>query len=173
MRVVSATKMKLFNIFFQLPCSIVCFMVVWNSFWFTSTNKLSWFFGPWLQQVDGNLHSQVCLRASAIIWSIWLSRNDLIFWQKGVVFLFTGCFQGYTLDMLMVHLTKDHDRPLLKWASRLETTTMEMTTTKMISQDTTQPLMQVDIKCNRLLKYLRIYAGRHIIYAGGQKLPAS
>ena len=36
--------------------------------------------------------------ASAILWSIWLFRNEGIFDKKTTILLFAGCFQGNLLD---------------------------------------------------------------------------
>ena len=40
------------------------------------------FFQTWLQQVEPKLQSQILVGASAIFWSTWLTRNDIVFDKK-------------------------------------------------------------------------------------------
>jgi hypothetical protein len=43
---------------------------------------------------------------SAILWSIWLCRNDVTFDKKKIILLFAGYFQGNLLDSFLEHLAK-------------------------------------------------------------------
>jgi hypothetical protein len=38
--------------------------------------------GVWFQQTDQCMHSLICVGTSAILWSIWLCRNDVPFDKK-------------------------------------------------------------------------------------------
>jgi hypothetical protein len=67
----------------------------------------SFFLQTWLQQVDSKLRPQIRVGASAIFWSIWLTRNDVIFDKKNILLLFTGYFQGDSLDAILVHTSKE------------------------------------------------------------------
>jgi hypothetical protein len=70
---------------------------VWNCVWFTSTNKPCWNFWPLASASRSQLSFEVCIVASAIICSIWLSRDDLDFVKK---------IAGYSLGIFRVHFTK-------------------------------------------------------------------
>ena len=58
-----------------------------------------------LQHVDSKLHPQIRVRASAIFWSIWLTRNDVIF-DKNTSLSFIGYFQDNLLDAVLVNASK-------------------------------------------------------------------
>jgi hypothetical protein len=51
------------------------------------------------------LQPQIRVEASAIFWSTWLTRNDVVF-DKKYLLLFTGYFQGDILDAVLVHTSK-------------------------------------------------------------------
>jgi len=45
--------------------------------------------------------------SSAILWSIWLFRNEGIFDKKTTILLFAGCFQGNVLDPFLDRTAKE------------------------------------------------------------------
>jgi hypothetical protein len=64
-------------------------------------------FRLWNVQIDQHLCSLICMGANAILWSIWLFRNEGIFDKKTTILLFAGCFQGNLLDPFLERLTKE------------------------------------------------------------------
>ena len=38
--------------------------------------------GVWFQQIGQHMRSLICVGTSAILWSIWLCRNDVTFDKK-------------------------------------------------------------------------------------------
>lgn len=53
-----------------------------------------------------HVRSLICVEASAILWYIWLCRNDVTFEKKKVILLFAGYFQGDLLDSFLEHPVK-------------------------------------------------------------------
>jgi hypothetical protein len=85
------------------------------------------FFGPWQRQVDYKLRSYVCVGASAIIRSIWFSRNDVIFDKKRIYSYLQVIFSTTYWTRFWSILEKENDKPTLKWECRmLETASMEI-----------------------------------------------
>ncbi|WVZ64633.1 hypothetical protein U9M48_014127 [Paspalum notatum var. saurae] len=58
--------------------------------------------GTWFEQVDPNMSPLVCVDASAIVWSIWLCRNDCVFDRKRL----NSYLQGYILDKVLESTSK-------------------------------------------------------------------
>ena len=70
--------------------------------------------------------SLICVGTSAILWSIWLSRNDVTFDKKKIILLFHVIFRATYLTRLWNILQKEN-RSTLKWACRiLETLATEV-----------------------------------------------
>ena len=41
-------------------------------------------FGNWLAGIPTNLKAQLLVGASALCWSIWFCRNDIVFYKKNI-----------------------------------------------------------------------------------------
>jgi hypothetical protein len=52
------------------------------------------------------MRSLICVGTSAVLWSIWLCRNDVTFDKKKIILLFAGYFQGNLLDSFLEHPIK-------------------------------------------------------------------
>jgi hypothetical protein len=83
--------------------------------------------GSWLSSWTGKRRRLIIVGGAALLWSIWLSRNDLVFskcFSKSFVqVLFRGTYWVRSWAML----SKQEDSMILKkWCQRLEITTMEV-----------------------------------------------
>ncbi|WVZ62649.1 hypothetical protein U9M48_012369 [Paspalum notatum var. saurae] len=58
--------------------------------------------GTWFEQADPNMRPLLCVGASAIVWSIWLCRNDCVFYRKRL----NSYLQGYILDKVLESTSK-------------------------------------------------------------------
>ena len=58
------------NLFFHCHVAHFVWRVVQVAFGLRPPKNTKEFFGPWQGQVDSKLRSQVCVGASAILWSI-------------------------------------------------------------------------------------------------------
>jgi hypothetical protein len=52
-------------------------------------------FGSWLVNVDKNLKSLAVLGGRALCWTIWLKRNDIVFWKIKIFFSCAGYLLYY------------------------------------------------------------------------------
>ena len=89
------------NLFFHCHVAHFVWRVVQVAFGLRPPKNTKEFFGPWQGQVDSKLRSQVCVGASAIVWSIWLSRKDVIFYKKRIYSYLQVIFRA--TYMLLVH----------------------------------------------------------------------
>ena len=64
------------------------------------------------------MRSIVCMRVSAILWSIWFCKNDVTFEKKNILLL-AGYFHGNLLDLFLKILQKESNRSLVKWVCRI------------------------------------------------------
>jgi len=66
--------------------------------------------------------------SSAILWSIWLFRNEGIFDKKKQLYSYLQVvFRATYWTRFWIALQKKNDKPLLKWACRMmETVAMEI-----------------------------------------------
>ncbi|WVZ49766.1 hypothetical protein U9M48_001095 [Paspalum notatum var. saurae] len=80
------TRRRQSNIYFSTPPSNVTNLV-----------------GTWFEQVDPNMRPLLCVGASAIIWSIWLCRNDCVFDRKRL----NSYLQRYILDKVLESTSKE------------------------------------------------------------------
>jgi hypothetical protein len=74
------------------------------------------------------MRSLICMGTSAILWSIWLCRNDVTFDKKKIILLFCRLFSGQLIGFVSgTSCKKECNRSPLKWARRtLETLAMEV-----------------------------------------------
>jgi len=55
--------------------------------------------GVWFQQIGQHMRSLICVGTSAILWSIWLCRNDVTFDKKDYT-LICRLFSGQLIRLV-------------------------------------------------------------------------
>ena len=86
-------------------------------------------FRLWDAQTDQHQHLRylICMGSSAILWSIWLFRNEGIFDKKQLYSYLQVVFRTTYWTRFWITLQKKNDKPFLKWACRMmETLAMEI-----------------------------------------------
>jgi hypothetical protein len=63
-------------------------------------------FGTWILNMNTRMCNLTLVGIGVIIWTIWLSRNDIAFDKKISSILYAGYLQGDTLDKNMVTVPK-------------------------------------------------------------------
>jgi hypothetical protein len=76
------------HLFISCPFARIIWFMVYFTFNIPPPTKVTNMFGNWLNGVDKNDKSRIHIGVSALCWSIWNCRNDIIFnRQKGTDFL--------------------------------------------------------------------------------------
>ena len=84
-------------------------------------------FNGWLNGINKELMYKILVGASALCWTIWLSRNDMVFNHFRVVTPLQVIFQETHWIHFLALLQKEDDRPHVLVGFRvLETTSMEI-----------------------------------------------
>jgi hypothetical protein len=63
-------------------------------------------YGHWLNNFSANIKFQVIVGVGVICWTVWLSRNDIVFNQKKYFYSYAGYLQGHILDKNMIDVQK-------------------------------------------------------------------
>jgi hypothetical protein len=87
--------------------------IIWRMIYFTynipPTSNITNMFGNWLNGVPKDVKARIRIRASALCWSTWTWRNNIIFNTKGYNF-FAGTSAGGALDFLWSYLLPEDQR---------------------------------------------------------------
>ena len=82
--------LKLFGVLFILATGL------------TPPKSISHMLGYWLTGVNKKDRLLIFVRATALIWAIWCTRNDLIFEKKTGYLFYVGYFQRSILAVILV-----------------------------------------------------------------------
>ena len=72
------------HLFFECPFAHIAWWVVQCVFNLVPPVSMAHMFGNWLNGIPQVLKSQLLVGVSALCWSIWLYRNDVIFDNKNI-----------------------------------------------------------------------------------------
>jgi hypothetical protein len=84
-------------------------------------------FTGWLEGIDRKLKSQILVGASAIYWTIWLTRNDIVFDKVATPSYLQAIFRRTYWTRFWSQLQKEENHHLVKMGCRtIETVMMEV-----------------------------------------------
>lgn len=89
------------HLFIDCPLARLIWWVVGCAFNLAPPLSITNMFGHWLAEIPKILKSQLLVGASALCWSIWLCRNDVVFNTKmvtnplQVIFLIGHCLRAW------------------------------------------------------------------------------
>jgi len=75
-------KENIQHILFLLSCCEICLESLYYDIWFASSYRFEDLSGVCFQQTGQHMRSLICVGTSAILWSIWICRNDVTFDKK-------------------------------------------------------------------------------------------
>ena len=67
------------HLFIQCSFAKIIWTVVYSTFYITPPTNITNMFGNWLNEVDKKTKDRIRIGVSAICWSLWNCRNNLIF----------------------------------------------------------------------------------------------
>jgi hypothetical protein len=84
-------------------------------------------FGTWILNINGNMRKLILVGIGAILWGIWLSRNDVVFDKRQVLSYMQVIYRATHWTKTWAIFQKEEDRQKLQDACRLlEIVTMEI-----------------------------------------------
>ena len=115
------------HLFFDCQMARIIWRIVQVSFNILPPVSIFHMFNGWLNGINKELMYKILVGASALCWTIWLSRNDMVFNHFRVVTPLQVIFQETHWIHFLALLQKEDDRPHVLVGFRvLETTSMEI-----------------------------------------------
>jgi hypothetical protein len=82
--------MKQFNIFFDCNLAKFIWTIIYFTFGLEPPVSINHLFGTWALNINSQTRKLVLMGISVILWSMWLSRNDIVFNKKTYFLLYAG-----------------------------------------------------------------------------------
>ena len=115
------------HLFFDCPLAKVLWRTVHITFNITPPNTVNALFGSWLNGFETNLARHIRVGVSALLWTIWLCGNDLVFYRSSRVHFLQVIFRATALIRSWSPLTTMEAREHLVTACiRWETVTRDI-----------------------------------------------
>jgi hypothetical protein len=76
--------MKQFNIFFDCNLAKFIWTIIYFTFGLEPPVSINHLFGAWALNINSQTRKLVMMGIGVILWSMWLSRNDIVFDKKNL-----------------------------------------------------------------------------------------
>lgn len=98
--------------------------IIWRMIYFTHhitpPTSITNMFGNWLNGMERKNKARICVRVSALCWSIWTCQNNIIFnKQSGSNFLYIISLAAHWIHLWSLLLPVDQREPMLFGCNRL------------------------------------------------------
>jgi hypothetical protein len=93
---------KIQHLFFDCNLAKFIWTVIYFTFGLEPHVSINHLFGTWLLNMNSHTRKLVLVGIGAMLWSMWLSRNDIVFDKKINLILYAGNLQRHILDQDMV-----------------------------------------------------------------------
>jgi len=115
------------HLFFGCHMARLFWRIIFITFGLTKPNNIVHLFGWWLQGFLWEKKKVMFTGLCALLWSIWLSRNNVVFHNTKKQMVLQILFKATYLTRIWAILQKEEDRVLIADACRaLEVTTMDI-----------------------------------------------
>ena len=98
------------HLFFDCPLAKVLWQTVHIAFNIKPPTSVYAFFGTWLNGIESNVARHIRVGVSALLWTIWLCRNDLVFNRSSRVHFLQVIFRATALIRSWSLLTQTEAR---------------------------------------------------------------
>jgi len=115
------------HLFFNCPLAKLVWHIIAVSFNIISPRNFRHIFSHWLGGTDSNLKKIIWNGIAAMLWAIWLSRNDVVFDKAPIPSFLQVIFRGAYWAWFWALRLKEEDRQIMRMACRvLESAAMDV-----------------------------------------------
>jgi hypothetical protein len=115
------------HLFFDYALAKFIWRVTQITFGLSIPNNIKHVFGGWVQRMNDKERKLLLVGLGVIFWSIWLSRNDVVFNRTSITSYMQVIFRATYWTITWSKFQKEEQQLLLSWACRLmETLTMDI-----------------------------------------------